>query len=222
VERFREIDHMRGLVIPGRHRRWRERNPWPPAGGYGFRARRIRSRVYPRSALYDAHIGNSRCAAAPRNDAACDSNHGNALLVLPDRSALADPEDWMQGARSLDVAYLEKRCHCCGRGRVQQAFSSPAGLPFWNDVAPSHREGAFNDRFVRARQHNIGGSGPTQAAGRRHEDLWRRIHKHGLLCRCKLNRGYRVSGTCQACEWPSQHLKLRTPPAIDLYGLPLR
>ena len=26
----------------------------------------IRSRVYPRSARYDAHIGNSRCAVAPR------------------------------------------------------------------------------------------------------------------------------------------------------------
>src|SRR5580700_8715452 len=37
--------------------------------GYGFRARRIRSRVYPGSALYDAHIGNSRCAVPPRNDA---------------------------------------------------------------------------------------------------------------------------------------------------------
>src|SRR5215831_2057553 len=32
------------------------------------RARRIRSRACPRSAPYDAHIGNSRCAVAPRND----------------------------------------------------------------------------------------------------------------------------------------------------------
>jgi hypothetical protein len=50
---------------PGIHTRKRR--------GYGFRARRIRSRVYPRSALYDAHIGSSRCAAAPRNDFRCGS-----------------------------------------------------------------------------------------------------------------------------------------------------
>jgi len=55
-------------VIPGRVRSTRARNPYPKHRGYGFRARRIRSRVYPRSALHDAHIGNSRCAAAPRND----------------------------------------------------------------------------------------------------------------------------------------------------------
>ena len=54
-------------VIPGRVRSTRARKP-PNCRGYGFRARRIRSRVYPRSALYDAHIGNSRCAVAPRND----------------------------------------------------------------------------------------------------------------------------------------------------------
>jgi hypothetical protein len=42
--------------------------------GYGFRAHRIRSQVYARSALYDAHIGNSPCAVALQNDAACDSN----------------------------------------------------------------------------------------------------------------------------------------------------
>jgi hypothetical protein len=30
VERFHETDPMRGLVIPGRHRRWRARNPSPP------------------------------------------------------------------------------------------------------------------------------------------------------------------------------------------------
>src|SRR5215471_19198601 len=38
-----------------------------------FRARRIRSRACPRSAPYDAHIGNSRCAVAPRNDAAYEA-----------------------------------------------------------------------------------------------------------------------------------------------------
>jgi len=41
--------------------------------GYGFRVRHIRSRVYPRSAPYDAHIGNSRCAVAPRNDTGNDA-----------------------------------------------------------------------------------------------------------------------------------------------------
>jgi len=57
----------------------------PRPGGYGFRARRIRSRVYPRSALDNAHIGNSRCAAAPRNDAAHDSNFEIALLAVAAR-----------------------------------------------------------------------------------------------------------------------------------------
>jgi hypothetical protein len=36
--------------------------------------RRIRSRGDPRSAIYDAHTDNSRCALAARNDAANDSN----------------------------------------------------------------------------------------------------------------------------------------------------
>src|SRR5215813_1962434 len=80
-ERFRETDHMRHWSFrgateggePGIH----SLGPW-----LWFRARRIRPRVYPRSALYDAHIGNSRCAAAPWNDAAYDLNHENASLAL--------------------------------------------------------------------------------------------------------------------------------------------
>src|SRR5215467_14502706 len=81
LQRFDETDHIHGLVIPGRHRRWRARNPYRSARGCGFRARCIRSRVYPRSALYDAHIGNSRCAVAPRNETEYDSNFETAQLA---------------------------------------------------------------------------------------------------------------------------------------------
>jgi len=55
-------------VIPGRVRSTRAGNPYPQAPWLWFRARCVRSRVYPKSALQDAHIGNSRSAVTPRND----------------------------------------------------------------------------------------------------------------------------------------------------------
>jgi hypothetical protein len=53
------------LFLPGRHRRWRARNPRPSTGGYGFRARRGA-----------CHRAGRRPdpVAAPRNDATYDSN----------------------------------------------------------------------------------------------------------------------------------------------------
>ena len=62
---------MLGFVIPGRHRGWRARNPWPSAGGYGFQARRGA-----------CHRAGRRPdpVATPRNDAAYDSNFEIALL----------------------------------------------------------------------------------------------------------------------------------------------
>src|SRR5215813_8979836 len=83
----------------------------PKHRGYGFRARRIRSRVYPRSALYDAHIGNSQCAVAPRNDAPSDFEIRNRRTGSREPVAKARREA-LPGLRRMVSSKLLARVSC--------------------------------------------------------------------------------------------------------------